>query len=79
MICALQAVLRSAQDAGIDRESDGVGKTGAVSLGHMCQGAQHGQVAFLVDQFRRHGCKPPIVEQVQHGIIARIQHGCGVF
>ncbi len=59
-LLALQPVLRAAEITGNDRVFHLRGELFAVGLGHMGKGgAVDEQIAFLVDQFRRHGGQPP--------------------
>ena len=63
-LLALQAVLASTKVAGDDGIVHRAGKTVAVHLGHMGEGAADEEVTFLVQQARRHGREAAAVEEI---------------
>ena len=66
-LLALQPVLRAAQVAGDDRIVHRAGKAFAIVFGHMGKGAQHEEIAFLVQQFRRHRGHAPAMARAAGG------------
>src|SRR5690606_20751675 len=62
---ALQAVLTAAKIAGNDREAERLGKPRKIFLGTEGEGAQHLDVALIIQQFWRHGRQPAAMEEIE--------------